>query len=48
MGHRDLANTQRYADYAPSAREARPDFLGTHPLLAQRLFGFSHIPFEKR
>jgi hypothetical protein len=22
MGHRDLAATQRYADYAPSAREA--------------------------
>jgi len=22
MGHRDIATTQRYADYAPSAREA--------------------------
>jgi hypothetical protein len=22
MGHRDLATTQRYADYAPSSREA--------------------------
>ena len=22
MGHRDLATTQRYADYAPSTREA--------------------------
>ena len=22
MGHRDLATTQRYADYAPSGREA--------------------------
>jgi len=22
MGHRDIATTQRYADYAPSTREA--------------------------